>query len=172
MSFWIKTTDTAHYSGYAGTPQVPVFGGDGSAWFHLSFGVDAGRAACRQYWEYNDGGWVVGWQDIAGDVSVADGLGHYLTFVCHAGTDTVDIYVDGAPDVLGVSQNPNRKTYAFSYIGRSQGNHYANMVLDDVRIYDTALSQTEIQKQIMGIPEPSALAVLGLSGLLALRRRR
>ena len=45
-----------------------------------------------------------------------------------------------------------------------------NGLLDDVRIYDEALSQSEIQA--LTIPEPSALALLLLGGVAALGRRR
>lgn len=43
-------------------------------------------------------------------------------------------------------------------------------LIKDVRIYDTALSQAEIQA-IM-VPEPAALGLLALGGLTLLRRRR
>lgn len=45
-----------------------------------------------------------------------------------------------------------------------------NGLLDDVRIYDEALTQSEIQA--LTIPEPSALALLLLCGVAMLRRRR
>jgi len=39
-----------------------------------------------------------------------------------------------------------------------------------VRIYDTALTQAEIQAVM--VPEPAALGLLALGGLALLRRRR
>jgi len=49
---------------------------------------------------------------------------------------------------------------------------YWDGCIDEVRIYDRVLSQSEIQQNIAAIPEPSALLFLGggLLGLLAFRR--
>ena len=44
-------------------------------------------------------------------------------------------------------------------------------LIKDVRIYDTALTQTEIQ-DLMVVPEPAAVGLLALGGLALLRRRR
>jgi hypothetical protein len=44
-------------------------------------------------------------------------------------------------------------------------------IFDDVRIYDTALTQVEIE-QIAAVPEPSSTALLGLGGLALILRRK
>jgi hypothetical protein len=43
--------------------------------------------------------------------------------------------------------------------------------IDDVRIYDRALSGTEVA-DLYALPEPATLALLALGGLAMLRRRR
>ena len=46
---------------------------------------------------------------------------------------------------------------------------FLNGALDDVRIYDVALTQSEIQSLV---PEPSTLSLIALSTLILLTRRR
>ncbi len=72
VSFWIKATDTTVNLSYAGTPQLPVLGNNsGSIGFGL--GVDGGKAAYRRY--------SGSWQAASGVATVADGIGHFVTFV-------------------------------------------------------------------------------------------
>ena len=44
--------------------------------------------------------------------------------------------------------------------------------LDDVTLYDEPFDEKSFLVQVLGIPEPTSLAVLGLGGLLLTRRRR
>jgi hypothetical protein len=109
---------------------------------------------------------------------VADGAGHAVTFVHHhtgtnpAGPFTLDIYIDGMPDVLGVPVNrADLQPDIIKHLGRTYpGTVYASMVIDDVRIYDHDLTAEEIA---LLVPEPAAAAVLAIAcGGLTLARRR
>jgi len=76
--------------------------------------------------------------------------------------------------VLSMSGSGGLVTSSYDLnIGRSPYNtsRYFNGVIDDLRIYDRALSSTEIE-QIAALPEPATLAMLGLGGLAILRRRK
>ena len=44
--------------------------------------------------------------------------------------------------------------------------------IEEARIYDTALTQSEIQSLVVAVPEPSSAALLGLGGLALMLRRR
>ena len=163
FSFWIDTTDGAsNTGGYAGTPQIPILG-DVSGGVHFSLGIDNGRASYRYY----DGGW----QSVNGTVSVADGQGHYVTFVAHHdATPTIDIYVDGILDVanLAISSPGNSD----AQLGRSYPDHAGEMILDDIRLYDEALDAATIA-ELFAIPEPTGLALLLVPlAMLSARRRR
>lgn len=55
----------------------------------------------------------------------------------------------------------------------SPGNEYFDGVIDDVSIYNYALTSTQVLNHYNeGVPEPSSLALLSLGGLLLARRRR
>ena len=43
---------------------------------------------------------------------------------------------------------------------------------DDVTLYDEPFDENSFLAQVLGIPEPTSLALLGLGGLLLAKRRR
>jgi MYXO-CTERM domain-containing protein len=163
ISFWIKTLDAAPSTGYAGTPQVPVLG-DTTSTIGFGLGVDNGVAAWRHY--------IGSWESINGTIPVADGQGHFVTFAFdNAGF--LNIYVDGQADGPSQAIYPYGYTYLARSIGRSYGPQYANAIIDDIRVYDTTLTQSEIRTELgLPIPEPASLALAGLGGLALLRRKR
>jgi hypothetical protein len=69
-----------------------------------------------------------------------------------------------APTVL----NP-LNAYIGAYANPSSNSNFFNGLIDDVRIYDHALSQSEI---LAIVPEPCSLMLLSLGGLILRRRRR
>jgi hypothetical protein len=172
ISYWIKTTDTGTSSPYAGSPHVPVLG-DASGGIVFGVGLHGGKPV---FWHYTGAGPFGGWVHADGATNVADGIGNYVTYVHHS-TGLLDIYVNGMPDTLGMSFMDTATAYNIRDIGRTYNGGaglFATMVLDDVRIYNTALSANEILLAFgPPVPEPSSLALVGLGSLgLAIRSRR
>jgi hypothetical protein len=161
VSFWIKTTDTGVNLAYAGTPQLPVLGNDsGSIGFGL--GVDGGKAAYRRY--------SGGWYSASGVANVANGVGPFVTFVA-VGSSNLNIYVDGVADALNLSVPGTGSSQLAANVGSSYLNHYGAFTVDDIRIYDNALTAAQVH-ELFGAPEPAAMSLLAVGALILRRCRR
>lgn len=115
---------------------------------------------------------------VNGDTLINDDLWHHVAVVQSGNTlGSVSLYLDGVPQVL--SYNGGGAALAINTVVGTNtvrlgaSNHAANYnitgSLDDVRMYDEALTQAQIQA-IM-VPEPST-ALLGVAALGFLARRR
>lgn len=121
---------------------------------------------------------------ISADAPANDNTTYHHVVVQRSG-DTWEIYLDGAlkdtENVVG--EDFSSPTSAFAMGARnvsttggalsSQGPIFRGD-LDEVWVFDTALEQDQINLLISNnmIPEPASLAMLGLGGLMILRRRR
>jgi hypothetical protein len=101
--------------------------------------------------------------------TIYDGGWHHVA-VTYDGT-TKRLYFDGVE--LGSGKNVGTLAVGAANfrIGSTNSGEFMNGLIDDVRVYDNALSQSEIST-LASIPEPSAVALLGLGGLALLIRRR
>ena len=99
------------------------------------------------------------------DVIAPVGKWSHLAYVADPASG-VTVYLNGYP----VGTNPNYIPLPRGVIG---GLDTANMLLDEVVLYDRVLSPNEVLGHAagVGIPEPATLALVGI-GLLVLRRRR
>lgn len=84
------------------------------------------------------------------------------------------IYVDGQQVAsYNINSGPIRDTDINLWIGRVSGGYVSSAfdgLIDDVRIYDYALSDSDVS-HLYQIPEPASLLILG-AGLLRLRGKR
>lgn len=120
------------------------------------------------------GGWG-GTQDISDAGTVAPSTWTHVTWQ-YDGTEAV-VYVNGVETARAVKNNITDPALAVIIGGHGRdaadpAGQSFNGLLDDVRIYDEALTLGEINSARTAIPEPSSLGLLALTGLAFLRRRR
>ncbi|MCP4192168.1 MAG: LamG domain-containing protein [Planctomycetaceae bacterium] len=108
----------------------------------------------------------------------------HLAITYDGSTDTKILWLDGenAAEVSGQGYVPNGSTDPESArpfnIGAGEDfgtNFFFNGLIDDIGLFNSALSQGEIQSVMAnGVPEPSSalLAIVGMLSLLSLRRRK
>lgn len=175
VSAWIRTTNVG-----TGQNMGIVSWGQNTGGQKWTFRVQSGNGTPGTIRIEVNGGFFVG------NTVVTDGEWHHVavTWANDGSPDVIDasLYVDGILDArLGSATPPsasqsramNTASFADVRIGDNfQATHNWNGSIDDVRIYDGALTDSEVAA-LAGIPEPSATIFAAFAlGLLALRRRR
>ena len=107
---------------------------------------------------------------------VTDGQWHLVTGVYDNPTGVVSLYIDGVLDnsatfTPGITITPNDKHVFINGLDGELtiGKRHIDGRVDDVRLYDRALSATDVQALV---PEPATIALLGLGSFGLLRRRK
>lgn len=99
-----------------------------------------------------------------------------LTHVAAIKEITVKLYIDGVPQgsTSYLQSNINDVSESISiggnYPSGGPNPDFYNGYIDDVHIYDRALSIEEVE-QLYTVPEPATLLLLGLGGLLIRKRK-
>lgn len=160
---WIKTGSASEGAFFGYSPTV-----GSTAGADLRFLVNS---AGQLRFEANVGNFAIS------SATVNDNAWHMVALVipANATTSGISFYVDGTlagPVSSGGSTILDTATGGEFIIGSdgNAGRHFSGLI-DDVRIYDTALTKAELDAIFTAIPEPSAALFAGL-GLLALLRRR
>ncbi len=104
------------------------------------------------------------------------GTWHHVAYTNDGGTQAQSVYFDGVL-VIGPGAGGNAGGMNVNNalaIGTSNNSGSFNGMLDEVRIYNTLLTQAEIQTAMTLVPEPTTATFAGLLALsgLMLRRRR
>jgi hypothetical protein len=152
VATWYKGTEAGSNNGVFG---ATLLGRDNNDIF-ANFVIYNGKAAYLH--------WNGSWQQLSSTTSVNDNLWHHLAVV-HYSDQTADIYVDGVKETTGDATDAlTAFPFRIDNMMLGYSGHYTQGLLDDVRIYNTALTTAEINAQV--IPEPTALALLTLGGVI------
>lgn len=111
---------------------------------------------------------LVGGKAFVGSTPAGTGNWVHLAMVTEPGNST--FYVNGVAAATG--PHPNTAADFFNVGGRSDNGELFNGRIDEVRVFTFSEGQFSTDDLLVNVPEPSALALLGVAGVLALRRRR
>lgn len=128
MTAWIKTGNTGDHiiGGYQTSGGFPGYG----------FSVGVGGGAILTYWSGAHGSWV------DGNTDVNDDEWHHAV-VAVSGT-TAQFYLDGVADGSPTTEEPNTYSNTRALGARRNGSEGLNGLIDEVRIYNTAIHGMDI----------------------------
>ena len=180
IAFWVKWSGAGQDVGYANTNYGAVTGRQNNGEFGPTLFSEriislttADPATGKIAWHpFDFGGFSVSSPNPPGN-----GVWTHVAITV-SGTTSHSLYIDGSLAASGTSTtqtfftNPSAPLTIGAWL--PNGASYSTASVDDFRIYNTALSDSEVAA-VYAIPEPStyaALAGLGALGLAVLRRRR
>ena len=161
IGWWIKTTDKSHQNYF-----ISNAGGADGYRFWISNGVphfllgnnEHVNPSIRAWWTENS----------CGVKDIADGNWHYLVWVFDVKGQKVTCYVDGVKDWERLLPRVyrQRKDIAPQIWGDGSytyATHWNNSFLDDVRVYNYALSAQKVKELYDSFPAEETSAPVGLS---------
>jgi hypothetical protein len=133
VSIWFKFPSTLA----TGTYNLINNGTSGNGWYYININTSNTLTAY-----FSSGATVT----ITGSTTVNDGAWHNVIFTHDSSNTTVYLYLDGSSEGNDTTTSPfSSKSDENVYIGATGGSsNYFTGVIDDVRIYDTYLSSTQV----------------------------
>lgn len=150
LSAWVKATNllSPNYQG------VITFGRDTSAWWGLW--ISPGNTGSPQWL---NGSAVVN----ASGAKVTSGW-HHVVLVQDATANRQYVYVDGVDTTSGSPTAQNGSGGGTIFLGRGTATEYFTGSIDDVRVYNRALSASDISRLAAGGEPTTSLATQTLTG--------
>ena len=142
IELWMQTDS---FSACSGSSEVMVGREDSATHLHWWTGCrDGGQAA---FYLRDRGGTLAG---VTGATDLTDGAWHHIVAVRDASADQILIFVDGVledstPVTYGAGFDSTTAALNMGWLHRSHGYHFDGVV-DEVAIYDQALSASDIQQ--------------------------
>lgn len=182
VAAWVRTTRTAPVvsntyqgqtlvwadapgAGGADTFPISIVGGSGGGFVDFGTGGSNGSSDSR----------------LVGKIKVNDGKWHHIAVTRNAATGEKKVYIDGVIDVQGTAAQGGQLDASAFRLGYSEtaGNPFVGQV-DDFRIYDSVLSQLEVQSimanpsvsMVLGYPKESLLTKAMAGSVFPGRRER
>ncbi|MBU2437498.1 MAG: LamG domain-containing protein, partial [Candidatus Omnitrophica bacterium] len=135
LELWYKGTDTATNGSLGKT----LLGRDSND-IHANLVLRGGYIEFLHHY----GGWL---HNIKSTTLVADGSWHHIVYTNYS-NQTGDLYIDGNKEINGQSSSIDNDSYPFriDYLMRGYSAAHTSGLIDEVAIYNRALSATEIQQ--------------------------
>lgn len=167
VTAWVQTTDSANET----FPLAKHASGYGNGYFLLLNSSGGSYGAATRAAFYTGGAPA---QVPVSTTPVTDGTWHFLAAV-HTQGGLNEIYVDGLPveqavAAAGVTSSPANLLIGALTVG-SPVPSYTGLV-DDVRVFNHALTPAEVAALYALVPEPVSAALLAIPAVLLLRERR
>ena len=142
LCLWLKLS-TSH-TGYA---QVLVLGTSGTNWNNIRCGIDINGNG-NVYFNTSTGS---AYTYIYSPLTYKDGTWHHIAGIYNNGS--LQLYIDGSQVATGTTSNAPALSGTSIYVGGNAGGEKANNgdCINDVRIYDHALSAKEIKEISKGL---------------------
>ncbi len=144
VSFWLRTTDgTNNYGAFdLNTPA-----NDGGIGFAIGATLD-GVPENTLYTAFRDAKWYTGYYPrIFAKTNVNDNIWHHITFLYDG---NAHLFVDGQVEQEMIRNatlvDTNRRLYVGHLVNHPVGQYHFKGEIDDIRIYNRALSVSEIQR--------------------------
>ncbi len=110
---------------------------------------------------------------LGGTTAINDGQWHHIAASYDGTTGLAAVYVDGVQEATSTITTTLVSSLRAAIGGRSSAYSTADFIytgyVDDLRVYDNALSSTEIAQIV---PEPATICILGLGALGLIRRKK
>jgi hypothetical protein len=130
--------------------------------------------------DYNKNFWVLAWphsngfpafNGVENATNIASGSWNHVAVTHDATTNLTEFFLNGQKKYEFINADPAHLDANYFFLGNSYHAQYNAGEMDDVRLYNRALTSLEVN--YLAIPEPSAFSLLAIGlGVLAIVRRR